>query len=346
MKAIVYTTFEGPIVVKEVPYPILKNNTVIIKVMATGICRSDWHGWQGHDADIVLPHVPGHELAGIIEETGSAIKNFKKGDRVTVPFVSGCGHCNECYSGNQQVCENQFQPGFTAWGSFAEYVAIDYADINLVKIPDTMSFETAASLGCRFVTSFRALVKQAKLAAGEWIVIHGCGGVGLSAIMIANALGANVIAVDISDDKLDFAKTIGAHKTINAAKVDNVVEVVKTITKSGAHVSIDALGSKITCHNSISCLKIRGRHIQVGLMAGSEASPEIPMGKVIAHELEIKGSHGMQAYEYPSLMEMILSGKIQPEKLIGKTVTLEEGVDILKNMDSFQENGVTVINKF
>ena len=314
--------------------------------MATGICRSDWHGWQGHDTDIVLPHVPGHELAGVIEEIGNDIKNFKKGDRVTVPFVSGCGHCGECYSGNHQVCENQFQPGFTAWGSFAEYVAIDYADINLVKIPDSMSFETAASLGCRFVTSFRALVKQAKVSAGEWVAIHGCGGVGLSAIMIANALGANVIAIDISDDKLEFAKSLGAHKTINATKISDVITEIKSISQGGAHVSLDALGSKITCHNSISCLRIRGRHIQVGLMAGDEASPEIPMGKVIAHELEIKGSHGMQAYEYPSLMEMILSGKIQPEKLIGKTVNLEEATDILTNMNNFQGNGVTVINQF
>ncbi|NAS29408.1 alcohol dehydrogenase catalytic domain-containing protein [Flavobacteriaceae bacterium R38] len=346
MKAIIYNSFKGPVTVEDVSYPQLKKDGVIIKVMATGICRSDWHGWQGHDADIVLPHVPGHELAGIIEEVGSDIKNFKKGDRVTVPFVSGCGRCGECYSGNHQVCENQFQPGFTAWGSFAEYVAIDYADINLVKIPDSMSFETAASLGCRFVTSFRALVKQAKVSAGEWVAIHGCGGVGLSAIMIANALGANVIAIDISGDKLEFAKSLGAHQIINATKVDDVVAEIKAISQGGTHVSLDALGSKITCHNSISCLRIRGRHIQVGLMAGKEASPEIPMGKVIAHELEIKGSHGMQAYEYPSLMEMILSGKIQPEKLIGKTVNLDEAADILINMNNFQEHGVTVINQF
>ncbi|NER12535.1 zinc-binding dehydrogenase [Leptobacterium flavescens] len=346
MKAIIYEEFGGEIKVKDVPYPELNDESVIIKVMATGICRSDWHGWMGHDKDIVLPHVPGHELAGIVEETGKLVSNFKKGDRVTLPFVCGCGHCHECHTGNQQVCENQFQPGFTAWGSFAEYVAIDYADLNLVKIPDAMSFETAASLGCRFVTSFRAIVKQGALAPGEWVAVHGCGGVGLSAIMIAEAMGAKVIAVDISDEKLDFAKTVGAHEVVNAQTTPDVVNAIKSITDGGAHVSVDALGSKATCHNSISCLRIRGRHVQVGLMAGTESSPEIPMGKVIAHELEIKGSHGMQAYEYPSMLNMIESGKLQPQKLIGKTINLEKGVEVLKNLNHFKGTGVTVINDF
>ena len=346
MKAIVYDLFKGPVSVKEVPYPQLKDNSVIIKVMASGICRSDWHGWQGHDKDIVLPHIPGHELAGVIEETGKNVVNFQKGDRVTLPFVCGCGDCRECDSGNQQVCENQFQPGFTAWGSFAEYVAIDYADINLVKLPDSLSFETAASLGCRFITSYRALVHQAAVKNDEWVAIHGCGGVGLSAIMIARALGAKVVAVDISDEKLNFAKSLGATVVVNGKNIKDVPDEIKFHTDGGVHVSLDALGSKITCHNSISCLRIRGRHIQVGLMAGKEQSPEIPMEKVIAHELEIKGSHGMQAHEYPSLFDMIESGKLQPEKLVGRTVSIEEGADILKNMDSFQEHGITVINRF
>ena len=346
MKAIYYDTFKGPITIKEVPYPKLKDDNVIIKVMATGLCRSDWHGWQGHDKDILLPHIPGHELAGIIEETGKNIKNFKKGDRVTLPFVCGCGHCTQCDSGNQQVCINQFQPGFTAWGSFAEYVAIDYADTNLVKIPDAMTFETAASLGCRFITSFRGIVHQGRLQKNEWVAVHGCGGVGLSAIMIAKALDAQIIAIDISEDKLELAKSLGADYTVNANTEENLISKIKVISNGGVHLSVDALGSKITCHNSILGLRIRGRHIQIGLMAGKDHLPEIPMGNVIAHELEIIGSHGMQAHKYPEMLEMITTGKLQPEKLIGKTVTLEEGVEILKNMDQFKETGVTVINRF
>ncbi len=343
MKAVYYEQFHGPVEIKQVPDPKVSPDSVIVKVEATGLCRSDWHGWMGHDPDIVLPHVPGHELAGTIVETGSAIRNFTIGDRVTVPFVSGCGHCPECVSGNHQVCDNQFQPGFTAWGSFAEFVEIKYADINLVKLPDEIDFITAASLGCRFITSFRAVVDQGKVSAGQWVAVHGCGGVGLSAIMIAAASGANVIAVDIDDEKLKLAEKVGANILINSKKIENIQEEFKRITVRGVHVSIDALGSQETCFNSISCLRKRGKHIQVGLMTGDHKHPKIPMDKVVAHELEILGSHGMQAFRYSEVFDMIKSGKLNPGLLVGKTISLEEAPEALMNMNKFENTGVTVI---
>jgi len=346
MKAVYFEYFQGSIEVKNVRNPKVSNDSVIVKVEATGLCRSDWHGWMGHDPDIILPHVPGHEFAGILIEIGSEIKNFKIGDRVTVPFVSGCGHCPECISGNHQVCDNQFQPGFTAWGSFAEFVEIKYADINLVKLPEEIDFVTAAGLGCRFITSFRAVVDQGKVAAGQWVAVHGCGGVGLSAIMIAAAAGANVIAVDIDDEKLQLAKKVGANVIINAKKVSLVSEEIKNITVRGAHLSIDALGSQETCFNSVSCLRKRGKHIQVGLMTGDHKHPKIPMDKVVANELEIIGSHGMQAFRYAEMFEMIKSGKLKPELLVGKTISLTEAPKALMEMDRFENVGVTVINKF
>jgi len=346
MKAVYFEKFQGPIEIREVPKPKISKDSVIVKVEATGLCRSDWHGWMGHDSDIILPHVPGHELAGIITEVGSEIQNFKVGERVTVPFVSGCGHCPECVSGNHQVCDNQFQPGFTAWGSFAEFVEIKYADINLVHLPEEIDFVTAASLGCRFITSFRAVVDQGKVAAGQWVAVHGCGGVGLSAIMIATAAGANVIAVDIDDVKLQFAKKVGANVLINAKKVVSVSEEIKKATIRGAHLSIDALGSQETCFNSVSCLRKRGKHIQVGLMTGNHKHPVVPMDKVVAHELEILGSHGMQSFRYAEMFEMIKSGKLKPELLVGKTISLDEAPKALINMDKFENLGVTVINKF
>lgn len=300
---------------------------------------------MGHDQDIVLPHVPGHELAGTIVEIGKDIKNFNIGDRVTIPFVAGCGNCGECNSGNQQVCDHQSQPGFTHHGSFAEYVALDYADTNLVKLPETINDVTAATLGCRFITSFRAIVEQGKVKEGEYVAIHGCGGVGLSAIMIANALGAQVIAIDINNETLEIAKQLGANNIVNASKSD-VVEVIKDITKGGAHVSLDALGSEITCLNSIASLKKRGKHIQVGLMTGNHKHPNIPMDRILADELEIIGSHGMQAHKYPEMLKMIVDGKLHPEKLIERTINLEEATIALPNMYKFQNKGVLVINSF
>lgn len=346
MKAVLYETFSVAPKLVNVDDPTPEGHGVVVKVMATGVCRSDWHGWVGHDPDITLPHVPGHELAGTVAAVGSRVTKWKQGDRVTVPFVGGCGACPQCSSGNQQICDAQFQPGFTHWGSFAEYVSIHYADTNLVGLPDNLDFATAASLGCRFVTSFRAIVDQGRVSAGQWVAVHGCGGVGLSAIMIANALGANVVAIDIADDKLALAKAMGAVATVNSTTTPRVVSAVKQITGGGAHVSLDALGHPETCFNSISNLRKRGRHIQVGLMLGVNTTPKIPMNKVIAHELEIHGSHGMQAHRYDAMFAMIKAGKLAPHRLVGKTISLAAAIPALMNMDRFENNGVTVVTEF
>ena len=346
MKAAVFDAFRQPLSIRDVPDPDPGDHGAVIAVRATGLCRSDWHGWMGHDPDITLPHVPGHELAGVVETIGDDIVKWKPGDRVTLPFVCGCGTCPQCLSGNHQVCDKQFQPGFTHWGSFAEYVAVHYADVNLVRLPDELDFVTAASLGCRFVTSFRAVVAQGKVTAGQWVAVHGCGGVGLSAIMIANAMGASVVAVDISDEKLDLARSVGAAETVNVMMVDNVVDYIRDITRGGVDVSIDALGSPTTYTNSILNLKKRGKHIQVGLMLDDHHGAFIPMNRIVANELEIIGSHGIQAYKYPEIFRMVQAGKLHPEKLIGKTISLEESLEALVTMDSFPGAGVTVINQF
>ncbi len=344
MKAVYYEAFNAPPVVTTLPDPSPEADDVVIEVKATGLCLSDWHGWVGHDPDITLPHVPGHELAGEVVAIGTRVSRWKVGDRVTVPFVGGCGGCPECRSGNHQVCDRQFQPGFTHWGSFADFVAIDYADINLVRLPDELGFKTAASLGCRFVTSFRAVVDQGRVSAGQWVAVHGCGGVGLSAIMIATAIGANVIAVDIADDKLERARQMGAVHTINSRAVDDPVEAIRDLTSRGAHVSIDALGHPETCFNSVANLRKRGKHVQVGLMTGRHASPPIPMSQVVANELEIYGSHGIQAFRYDAIWEMITAGKVRPERLVGKTISLDQAAASLMTMDRYDNQGITIID--
>jgi alcohol dehydrogenase len=346
MRAMYFEEFGVRPQVRHVADPSPSPSGAVIKVRATGLCRSDWHGWMGHDSDIVLPHVPGHELAGEIVARGANVSRFREGERVTVPFVSGCGHCGECRSGNQQVCEDQFQPGFTHWGSFAEYVAIDFADQNLVHLPESVDYATAASLGCRFATSFRAVVDQGRVRGGEWVAVHGCGGVGLSAIMIAAAMGANPIAIDIASDKLEFARQMGAVATIDACSVSDIPEAVREISGGGAHLSLDALGSPVTSFNSIRNLRRRGRHVQVGLMLGDHATPQIPMAQVIAHELEIYGSHGMQAWRYDAMLEMMAAGTLQPQKLIGRHISLDEAVDALVAMDSAPDLGISVISRF
>lgn len=345
MKAAIFARFGAAITIADVPDPIVPDDGVVLKVDATGICRSDWHGWQGHDTDIKLPHVPGHELAGTIVEIGKNIRNWKPGERVTMPFVAGCGHCGPCLSGNQQVCDHQFQPGFTHWGSFAEYVAIHYADMNLVALPDDMDSVAAASLGCRFATAFRALEAQAKVRAGDWVAIHGCGGVGLSAVMIAKAMGARIVAVDIDPGKLAMARNLGADILIDSRNTPDPVAAIREATGGGAQVSMDALGNPVTCFNSVACLAKRGRHVQVGLMLADQSRPPIPMDLVVARELELYGSHGIQAHRYDVLLGMVASGRLHPELLVTDRYNLEQGVDFLQRMNEFPGAGIRVIDR-
>ena len=345
MKAALYNEFQGPISIANVIDPNPSEFGVVIKVEASGLCLSDWHGWMGHDPDIVLPHVPGHELAGTIMSVGKKVKNWRAGQRVTVPFVGGCGSCNYCLEGNQQVCDFQFQPGFTAWGSFAEFVVIDYADINLVELPADMNFLEAAALGCRFITAYRGVGEQGKLTSDQTIAVHGCGGVGLSVIQIAKGIGAKVIAIDINEQKCNLAKDLGADYTINAATTD-VVQAVKELSGGGVHVSVDALGHSITCINSIMGLRKRGKHIQIGLMTESHAAPPIPMANIVANELEILGSHGMQAHKYPEMFNFIDKAGINLGNMIAKTISLEEVPVHLPKMYENSSSGITVVNSF
>lgn len=343
MQALVYDEFESAPQLQNVPEPSPSPTGVVLKVEATGLCRSDWHGWMGHDPIITLPHVPGHEVAGTIVDIGADVSRWSMGDRVTVPFVAGCGRCAQCRSGNPQVCPDQYQPGFNDWGTFAEYVSIEYADANLVGLPDDLDAVTAASLGCRFATAFRAVVDQSGLAGGDWVAVHGCGGVGLSAVMIAQAVGARVVAVDVSEAALSLASTVGATTTIHAPAVSDVVDAIRSSTRGGAHVSIDALGSAETCYNSVACLREQGRHMQVGLLVGEQKPPRVPMDQVVADELELRGTHGIPAHRYPALLNMIDSGSLQPEQLIHQTIPLTEADTALTQMGNSERPGVTVV---
>jgi alcohol dehydrogenase len=343
MRALQYDEFGGELRVRDVPAPEAVPHGVVVRVGATGICRSDWHGWQGHDPDIVLPHVPGHELAGTIETVGSEVRNWSVGDRVTVPFVCACGECPRCLAGDHQVCDRQRQPGFTHWGSFAELVALDRADVNLVALPDDMPFSVAAALGCRYSTSYRAVVQQGRVLPGEWLAVHGCGGVGLSAIQIGAALSARVVAVDVSAGALQLAADLGAEVGIDATGLDaaEVAAAVWHQTDGGAHVSIDALGSAQTLAGSVLSLRPRGRHIQVGLLP---AHTPVPMDCVIARELELYGSHGLAAHSYPELLALVAAGRLQPERLVTREIGLNDAAEALRTVGATP--GITVITTF
>ena len=342
MRAVLIDAVQAKPAVREVADPSVPASGVVVRVVATGMCRSDWHAWAGHD-DVVFPHVPGHELAGVVAEVGAEVSRWEVGDRVTVPFVCGCGRCEWCLAGEAQVCPEQQQPGFTHWGSFAEYVALHAADTNLVAIPDQVDFATAASLGCRFATAYRALVTRARVLEGEWVAVVGAGGVGLSAVMIAQALGGRVVAVDRNPEALAAASELGAEHTLQAEGTD-VPSAVADLTNGGSHVAVDAVGSEQTCSDAILSLRRRGRHVQVGLLPPVGGHPRVPMARVIGWELDLLGSHGMAAVDYPPMMALIEQGSLQPQRLIRRTIGLDAAAEMLPGFDRAALAGMTMVD--
>jgi D-arabinose 1-dehydrogenase-like Zn-dependent alcohol dehydrogenase len=340
MWAVSYSASRTPPVLGRWPDPECPAAGVVVRVGATGVCRSDWHAWMGHDP-VPLPHVPGHELAGTVESVGPQVRSWSVGDRVTVPFVCGCGVCEYCRAGDTHVCPDQTQPGFTGPGSFAELVAVHAADTNLVRLPDALDFVTAASLGCRLATAYRAVVTHGRLASREWLAVHGCGGVGLSAVLVGAALGARVVAVDVVEAAAQRALELGAAAVVLDT---DPLPALHELTGGGAHVSLDAVGSPETAVASVGSLRRRGRHVQVGLLLGEQSTPPLPMDRVVAHELEITGSHGMPAHQYPDLLALVVDGTLDPALLVGRVVALGEAPAALAAMSGPTETaGMTVV---
>jgi alcohol dehydrogenase len=341
--AVVYDRPGVPPEVRKIDPPQCPDAGVVVRVMATGVCRSDWHAWKGHDP-VPLPMVPGHEFAGIVHEVGSEVASWQVGDRVTVPFVLGCGKCAYCAAGDQHVCPNQSQPGFTYPGSWAELVAVPAAEANMVRLPDEVEYVAGASLGCRFATAFRALRTHGRVGPGQVVAIHGCGGAGLSAVMIAKALGARVVAVDLGEQARHLAIELGADEVIDPAETSDAAARIVELTDGGAHVSVDAVGAPAVAAASVRCLRRRGRHVQVGLLLGGNATAGLPMDLVVARELQVLGSHGMPAGDYPAMLELIARGELDPRRLVRSVIDLAAAPAALMAMDEPSPSpGITVI---
>jgi D-arabinose 1-dehydrogenase-like Zn-dependent alcohol dehydrogenase len=348
MKAAVLEAYREPLVMREVPDPEPGKAGAVIRVEANGICRSDWHAWAEHwPGFLALPHVLGHEMSGVVEAVGPDVTQFAPGDRVIVPFSGGDGVCRWCRDGMPHICEEPVMPGFRSWGGFAQFVRVDRADFNLVTLPEEVSFVAGAGMGCRFMTAFHGLTDRVRLRPGEWVAVYGCGGVGLSAIEIAHCLGAQPIAIDIGADKLALATEVGAVATINAAAVEDAALAVLEMTGGGAQVSVDAVGIQQTCESAIRSLAKRGRHLQIGMTTGDTGGRlQLPVDDMIGRELEIYGSKGMPAQHFPAMLRLVADGRLDPGRLVTRTVALEEAGAVLAAMDDFDTLGFTVIDRF
>lgn len=336
-----------PLAISEVDFPRVPSDGVVLKLDACGVCRTDWHIWKGHwdwlGVHPQLPLVLGHEMAGVVVEVGGLVRNLHVGDRVVAPFHYSCGLCSQCQAGFQNLCEHPQFPGSSLQGGFAEYVPVPRAEVNLLMLPDSVDALAASTLGCRFMTAFHGTVEVAQLRPGERIAVYGCGGIGLSAVMIASALGAEVIAVDIDDVKLEKAHEVGASFSVNGSSEDPV-SAIKEFTNGGVEVTIDALGIEETVQNSIGSLRVRGRHVQIGLTTANERGlVPMPIDIIVAREIRISGCHGMPRPRYPDLLRMVDKGHLHPASLIGQEVNLDDVNSVLSGMSSFDNVGFSVI---
>ncbi len=343
MRAAILRAFDEPLAIEDVPMPDCPADGVILRVLACGVCRSDWHGWTGEHARVRPGSRMGHEYCGEVVEAGPQA-GWMPGDRVIAPFILACGACPDCQQGHQTICEHQIVPGFTAPGAFAEYVAVPHAH-NLARLPEGLDPALAAGLGCRVTTAWEALTGRAALQGGEWLAIHGTGGVGLSALILARALGARVIVTDIVPERLDFARGLGADHALDARGGDAAARI-REITGGGAHVSIDALGFPDTIRASLACLRRLGRHVQIGMPTGHFATMEIDMLGIYSGQLALFGTRGMPPWKFPSLLAMISSGRVDVRPLVARRVRLSDLSAELAAMNGPMPPGVAVVTDF
>lgn len=342
MKAAVYEQFRGPIGLVEVAEPTPAADEVVVEILSVGLCRSDYHGWHGTDPDIVCPHVGGHEFVGRVVAVGAEVTRLHEGDRVVAPFVNGCGQCEPCRLGQHQVCRRQEQPGFTRWGAFAQYTTIPFADVNAVHVPESISDEAAALVGCRVSTAYRGVVERGRLGAGEVLCVYGCGGVGLAAVALGRAMGAQVVAVDVSADALALARHVGADVLLDARDHEHIADEVHART-GGAHVSVDCLGHAATASNSVLSLRALGRHVQIGLFPAPTA--DFPISRVIRDELEVLGVHGLSASRFHEVFALMEAGRLDPTAMVTQRLGLADIPVALPAMGQFAQPGVSVVTQ-
>jgi alcohol dehydrogenase len=343
MRAAVLEAFRAPLTIRDLPDPACPEDGVVMRVLACGVCRSDWHGWAGEHKLVRPGHVLGHEYCGEVVEAGPR-SQWAIGDRLIAPFILACGRCPACRSGESTTCADQVIPGFSTQGAFAEFVAVP-RDHNLARLPGSLSPALAAGLGCRVTTAWQALTGRAALKPGEWLAVHGTGGIGLAAVILGQAMGARVVAVDVVPDKLALAQSLGAEAVVDARGGD-AAQAVRDLTGGGAHVSLEALGAKATLNASLRCLRPLGRHVQVGLPGVHEAQMEVDVMAIYSGQLAVFGSRGMPAWRYPSLLGLIEAGRVDLSPLVSRHIGLSGVSTELAAMDGPTPPGTAVVTEF
>ena len=331
MKAAVFYAAHEPLRLEDRPTPVPGPGEVLVKVAGCGVCHTDLH-YLDHGTPTFKkpPMILGHEIAGTIAALGAGVVAFKEADRVLLPAVLACGHCVYCREGRENICENGLMLGNHIDGGFAEFVAVPAKDV--LRLPDDVPLVEGSIIADAITTPYHAVVRRGRVTPGDWVVVFGCGGVGLSLVQIAAGVGARVVAVDVRDDKLEIARRFGATATINFASNPKLDRAVRQITGGGgADMAFEAVGKAATQEAALNCLRTGGRLVLVGY---SPETMALNAGRVMFRDLEVVGSLGCRPVDYPRAIEMVRQGRVRLADMVTHRFALDrigEAFDTLRS---------------
>jgi 6-hydroxycyclohex-1-ene-1-carbonyl-CoA dehydrogenase len=339
MKAAVFYRPNEPLRIEEYPSPVTGPHDVLIKIAACGVCHTDLH-YIDHGVPTFKkpPLILGHEPSGIVTQVGSEVKTFREGDRVLLPAVLTCGTCEFCRTGRENICSTMTMFGNNVDGAYAEYVAAPAKDV--FHLPKEIPLDEGSIIADAISTPYHAVKNRAELRGGDSVVVFGCGGVGINVVQVAAALGGIVIAVDISDRKLEWARRLGASYTVNSNAVENIGKEIKKLTGGGADIALEAIGKARTIEAAFGTLRKGGRLVVVGF---STEEIKLSAAKIMYFEMEIRGSLGCRPVDYPRLIELCRIGKIKVAELVTHKFPLERVNDAFGLLRTHDENALRSI---
>jgi 6-hydroxycyclohex-1-ene-1-carbonyl-CoA dehydrogenase len=319
MKAAVFYKPKEPLKIEEVPTPEAKAGEVVIKIAACGVCHTD-AGYLFHGVPTFKkpPLILGHEPSGVIDQVGDGVTRFKAGNAVLIPAVLTCGQCYYCRTGRENICQKMTMLGNHIDGAFAEYIAVPEKDV--IPVPSGVPLQEGCIISDAISTPFHAVKNRAQVKAGDYVVVIGCGGVGMNVVQVATAFGGLVIAVDVVDWKLEIAKKLGAVETINSKETDPI-KTVRKITGGGADIAMEVIGHPKTQQIAYNIVKWGGRVVMVGF---APKPTELNLGRMMFREIEMIGSLGCRPVDYPPLLRLVQAGKIQVDPIVTHRFSLAE----------------------
>lgn len=330
MKAAVFYGPERGIQIEEVPTPTPSAGEVLVRVAACGVCHTDLH-YIDHGTPTFQPPpiVLGHEVSGHVEAVGEGVREVAVADRVLLPAVLTCGRCTACRTGRSNICSAQTMLGNHMNGGYAEFIVVPSKDV--YTLPEEIPLEEGSIIADALTTPYHAVVNRARVLPGDWVVVVGCGGIGLNLVQFATALGGRVIALDVADKKLELAREFGAEATLNSGSVARVDKVVRSLSSGGANIALEAVGKAATQELALSCLATGGRLVMVGY---SPNSVQLNAGRIMFRELEIVGSLGCRPVDYPRVIEMVRSGMVNVTEMVTHRFPLDRIEDAFETLRS------------